>query len=294
MRNNKKTSLVILLLTYVIAAIVAIMTFQLVPSSQLWIKVLIADVVATIVVYCIGCLFQNASIYDPYWSVAPPFVMVALMIFKMDDSWGTILVFFVVTLWAVRLTYNWFVTFQNLNHQDWRYDMLQEKSGKLYPLVNFLGIHLFPTLIVYGCLLPIILFIDGGFGSTVFRSLGQTMLMILGCSLSVVAISMQFISDAQMQKFRRNPDNKNKYITSGLWKHSRHPNYLGEILMWWGIFLAIGLMNHVFLFIGPCLNTLMFLFISIPMAENRLRGYKEGYDEYVMRTRILLPFARKS
>lgn len=294
MRSNKKIGLLIILLTYVIAAIVAIITFKLVRSSQLWVKVLVADVVATTVVYCIGCLFQNASIYDPYWSVTPPFVMMALMIFKNDFSWGNKIVFFVISLWAIRLTYNWFVTFKNLNHQDWRYDMLQEKSGKLYPLVNLLGIHMFPTLIVYGCLLPMILFIDGGFGSTAFSSLGQTILIILGSSLSVVAVTMQFISDVQMQKFRRNPDNKNKYITSGLWKYSRHPNYLGEILMWWGIFLATGLMNHVFLFIGPCLNTLMFLFISIPMAENRLRAYKEGYDDYVLRTRILLPFARKN
>ncbi|MDD3106233.1 MAG: DUF1295 domain-containing protein [Bacilli bacterium] len=294
MRNSKKLSVVIILLTYIIAAIGAMITFKLVPYQELWVKILAADIIATIIVYVIGCLFQNASLYDPYWSVAPPFIMGALMIMNNDFSFGSMIVLVIITLWAIRLTYNWFITFKNLNHQDWRYSMLKEKSGKSYPFINFLGIHLFPTLIVYGVMLPIILFLEGGFGTNILDSFGKTTLVILGCSISLIAIFIQWRSDCQMQAFRRNPNNKNKYITTGLWKYSRHPNYLGEIMMWWGVFIATGLVNNPFLFIGPLLNTLMFLFVSIPMAENRLRRYKEGYDEYVAETRMLLPFSRKS
>ena len=91
-----------------------------------------------------------------------------------------------------------------------------------------------------------------------------------------------------MHKYRKNrttPFNRN-----GLWKNSRHPNYLGEILMWWGIGLAIVItdFNLWWLLLGALLNTLLFSFVSIPMAEKR-QSRKEGFLEYKKETRFLLP-----
>ncbi|NLO63368.1 MAG: DUF1295 domain-containing protein [Clostridiaceae bacterium] len=76
--------------------------------------------------------------------------------------------------------------------------------------------------------------------------------------------------------------------------YSRHPNYFGEILMWWGVFLVMLSVrpDYVFLAVGPLINTLMFLFISIPMAEKRLAARKLGFDEYCGKTRLLLPIPK--
>jgi steroid 5-alpha reductase family enzyme len=83
-------------------------------------------------------------------------------------------------------------------------------------------------------------------------------------------------------------------MRQGLWKYCRHPNYFGEILMWWGIFIMM--MSSVpymfYLLAGPLANTLMFVFISIPMAEKRLAGYKTDFDEYVKQTRVLIPLPK--
>ena len=161
--------------------------------------------------------------------------------------------------------------------------MLKEKTGKFYPIVNFLGIHLFPTLVVYACMLPVVytyaLDFKANTGSVVFFI------------LSILAVILQLVSDTQMQKFRNGKTGG--FIRNGLWKYSRHPNYLGEILMWWGVALAFisAVPSMWYLCAGALVNTLMFLFISIPMADKR-QAKKDGFDEYKKQTRILLPIKK--
>ncbi|MDD3866893.1 MAG: DUF1295 domain-containing protein [Eubacteriales bacterium] len=83
---------------------------------------------------------------------------------------------------------------------------------------------------------------------------------------------------------------------AGVWKYARHPNYLAEIIFWWGIYLfLVSVRPRLWLLgFGALLNTLMFLFISIPMAEKRLAREKDGYEEYAARTRMLLPIKKSS
>ena len=191
----------------------------------------------------------------------------------------------VIALWGVRLTVNWAYTFTNLTHQDWRYTMLKEKTGVIYPLVNFLGIHLFPTIVVYLCVAPAVTAITVGSAITVGA--------VLSLTLSVLATVLQTVSDIQMHNYRKNKTTP--FIRVGLWKYSRHPNYLGEILMWWGVGLgacfSVGF--HPLLLVGATVNTLMFLFISIPMADKR-QAQKDGWAEYKSATRMILPLYKKA
>jgi steroid 5-alpha reductase family enzyme len=161
--------------------------------------------------------------------------------------------------------------------------MLKEKTGKFYPLINLLGIHLFPTLVVYACTLPAVEIILGGYDFNYFS--------LIFFALSIFAALLQMVSDIQMQSFRNS--RKGGFIDKGLWKYSRHPNYLGEILMWWGIglFAVVTVPDKWYLITGAIINTLMFLFVSIPMAEKR-QSKKEGYFEYKAQTRMLLPVKR--
>ena len=94
-----------------------------------------------------------------------------------------------------------------------------------------------------------------------------------------------------MHKFRK--ENIGGFIRVGLWKYSRHPNYLGEILVWWGVAICsvILIPSKWYLITGAIANTLLFLFISIPMAEKR-QSRKPGYYEYKKQTRILLPIKK--
>ena len=284
MKSNKIISLVIILLIYIIAGVIGYFTYIYLPF-EFYFKLLIADIVSTVVVFIFSLILKNASCYDAYWSVLPMVVVIGYL-FTKELNPVRILVSIAVLGWGLRLTLNWIYTFDNLLWEDWRYKMLKEKSGALYPLINFLGIHLFPTLVVYLCILPVAYLFNYNVNMNPF--------VIVFFVLALLSFSMQGIADLEMHSFRKNKTST--FIRTGLWKYSRHPNYLGEILMWWNIsFLAISaLNNNYWLFAGALLNTLMFLFISIPLAERHQRDRKEGFDLYKSETRMLLPIYKKS
>lgn len=249
-----------------------------------WLNLLVADVAATVVVFLFSLIFRNASVYDPYWSVQPIVIVIGYALSEKTLSVVQILPLTAVLLWGVRLTANWAYTFYGLGHQDWRYTMLQEKTGKAYPLVNFVGIHLVPTLVVYGCVLPVVF----TFAENPAFNAGAAVFF----ALSVGATVLQGVADVQMHRYRKNRNGP--FMRNGLWKYSRHPNYLGEILMWWGIALAYVCIapQRWYLAAGAVANTLLFLLVSIPMADKR-QSRKEGFDEYKRQTRMLLPIYKK-
>lgn len=286
MKHNKLPGLLVLLVTYILAFAVGLIAYHLAFAwVDTLIAVLIADVVATVFVWGVGLIFQTASFYDPYWSLQPLIILLAFMIRFQVWDFGAILLLVLVGIWSLRLTGNFVYTFTDLSYQDWRYAMLKEKSGKLYPLVNLFGIHLFPTMVVYTCIYPMLLYVKN-LGSSSFSYLA-----IIGIALAIIAILFETVADVQMQLFRSVPENKGRIIRVGLWKHNRHPNYFGEVMMWWGVYAIIFALNPAlwFTFFGALINTLMFMVISIPMAERRLTTYKTGFKEYCDETWMILP-----
>ena len=280
-KSSRVASFVILLLIYALASVLGIIIYNILDIT-VFIKLLIADVAATLFVFLFSLIFKNASVYDPYWSVQPPVILIALAIRHGVDLTSALLLF-AVFFWGVRLTANWAYTFHGLDHQDWRYTMLEETTGKFYPLINLVGIHMVPTLVVYACILPAVYVI---LYAPEWNAIG-----IPFFALSVLAAVMQGVADIQMQAFRKS--GVGGFIRTGLWKYSRHPNYLGEILMWWGVGLyAVALMpERWYLIIGALLNTLLFTFVSIPMAEKR-QSKKAGFLDYKGQTRVLLPIKK--
>lgn len=281
LKKSRAASFAVIAVVYILAAVAGIGVYKMFQFD--WrLNLLIADVAATAVVFLFSVIFDNASVYDPYWSVQPVVILAAFAIGK-ELTLHRILLLTAIVLWGVRLTANWAYTFQNLTHQDWRYTMLKEKTGILYPFVNFFGIHIMPTLIVYACTLPAVYaFLHDGTlnaGSVVFFC------------VSIGAVILQGTADFQMHRYRKN--RTGAFISDGLWKHSRHPNYLGEILMWWGIALSV---ISVFpsawhLAIGAVANHTLFLIVSIPLADGR-QSIKPEFDEYKSHTRMLLPFRK--
>ncbi len=282
MKNNRVFSFVAISIIYAISIASGIFSYLFLPFAP-WLNLLLADVIATIVTFVFSVIFNNASVYDPYWSVQPIVIVLVFALYYPLDAYKIILIF-VIGLWAIRLTANWAYTFKSLNHQDWRYSMLKEKTGNLYPIINLLGIHLFPTLVVYACTYPAVHLITS--------AIPQNGLTYLPLLISLLGIFLQFVSDVQMQKFRNNK-NGQTFIRTGLWKYSRHPNYLGEILMWWGVGLtAFFALNYACYFLlGALINNIMFILISVPLADGR-QSKKEGFKEYKKQTRMFLPIKK--
>lgn len=275
-KDNRIFSFLAILVIYALAIWLGIAVYQKLPFAY-WMNLLLADIAATVFVFLFSLLFQNASVYDPYWSVQPAAILIAFALERKLTPIG-ILLLIVVWIWGLRLTANWAMTFYGLNHQDWRYTMLHEQRGAFYPFVNFFGIHLVPTLIVYACTMPaVVVFVRGA------EWRWQSLPFVF---LSFATIVLQGTADWQLHRFR---GAKNEgFIHTGLWKHSRHPNYLGEILMWWGVGLAsvMTLQGDWYLLSGAIVNTLLFLFVSIPMAD-RHQARKPDFDEYKQETHAL-------
>ncbi len=279
-KQSRLLSFIAVTLIYVIAAVIGILTYQNLELDW-WLSLLIADTAATVVTFIFSLIFGNASVYDPYWSVQPIVILAAFAIGRRLTAFSIVLLI-IVCIWGVRLTLNWAYTFANLEHQDWRYTMLKDKCGAFYPLINFIGIHMVPTVIVYLVTIPgvyaIINGLEGNAGSYFFLL------------VSLLAVVLQGTSDYQMHRFRKN--RTSTFIRVGFWKHSRHPNYLGEILMWWGIALAVfSASANWYLAIGAFANTLLFLAVSVPLADGR-QSSKEGFEEYKSETRMLLPIPK--
>ena len=282
-KESKTLSILLIASIYIMAAALGLGVYMLMPFA-FWAKLLIADIACTVFVVIFSMIFKNASVYDPYWSVQPIVIVVFFACGHMITL-PSLLILISIIYWGIRLTGNWAYTFGGLKHQDWRYTKFENESGKIYPLINLAGIHLMPTLIVYLCTLPAVFVIR--------NELSANAGSVIGMAVCIGAATLQLFSDVQMQRYRKSGEHG--LIRTGLWKYARHPNYLGEILMWWGVGIqAVSVMpDHWYLLAGALANTIMFFTVSIPLADKR-QSQKPGYAEYKAATRSLLPIPKKA
>lgn len=289
-RDGRALGLAVSAFTYVLALGVAWGVVASLDLAHPLAQIGLGTFVATLVVFGCSMLVDNSSMYDPYWSVQPLAIAVYYLVAAgSGPSLRQVVVAVLVFLYALRLTSNFYRDWPGLSHEDFRYREFRRRFGRLYWPVSLMGIHLFPTLMVYlGCLpLYAVMTVDGAaFG----------WLDVLGIVVTLGAVVLAFVADEQMRAFRRESANRGKSIGSGLWAVSRHPNYLGEIATWWGLLLfglAAGL-EWWWTALGALAITLMFVFVSVPMMERRALATRSGYREYRAATPMLLPGLRRS
>jgi steroid 5-alpha reductase family enzyme len=284
---SRPASILISILIYTIAITVAVIFGQLYSDYHPLVIIGVGDLAATIIVFMFSVMLNNSSAYDPYWSVKPIVIAIAyIFIFKLlDFNTRQLIVILGTLLYALRLTSNFYRDWPGFSHEDWRYVNFRNSSGNKYWLVSFLAIHFFPTVMVYlGCISMFAIFSTTGNAFNMWDLLGFVVLF--------GSVIYAFVADEQMRRFRKNPENRGKAMTNGLWNLSRHPNYLGEISTWWGLFFfafAAG-SEYWWTIIGPVAITIMFIFASIPLIEKRNLERREGYAEYLGKTRMLIPF----
>ena len=273
---------------YAVALFTAYFVIKNYPTGNVIFDLLQADISATIVVFVGSGLFKNASVYDPYWSVAPILFLAYWLNLADEISIRAMVASALVVIWGLRLTYNWYRSWKDLTHEDWRYGQLKEKTKYAYPFVNLLGIHLFPTFLVFIAALPFSYFLTSN------APLG--LMDILATAIAAIAIYVESKSDQELFDFRKtNSGKKKKLLETGLWAYSRHPNYFGETLFWVGIFvfgLAAGAPVWP-LVLGPIFMLVLFLFISIPMIEKRMVSRYPKYAERKKKVPKFFPWIKK-
>jgi steroid 5-alpha reductase family enzyme len=207
--------------------------------------------------------------YDPYWSVAPIFIAFYWLFkayglpFTGADFTIWIMIILLV-VWGVRLTWNWMLRWEGFGDEDWRYVNIKKKTGVFYWPSSFMAIHFMPTLWVFAGMVPVYYAINA-------NTTPVSILMSLATLVTIVAISLETIADNQLRKHLRTRKSKDELLKTGLWGIMNYPNYTGEMLFWWGMYLfALAFNTDLWWTIfGPLSITLLFVFISIPMMKKR-------------------------
>ena len=290
-RNNKRAGLIVCLLGYITAIFVCYLFGSVFYGSNIILYAFILDVLATIAVFLVSMLVNNSSVYDPYWSIAPPLIFI-YWISTGDPEGGNairqILIILLVLIWSVRLTWNWIRRWNGLIDEDWRYRNFRKEYQSTYWLISFFAIHLVPTLIVLLACISI-------YPALMMIPSPLNIIDLIAVIVTVGGIVIEAVADQQLRKHLRK-GREEPFLSQGLWKYSRHPNYFGEVLFWIGLFIfslsSKGLLWWIIP--GPVIMTLMFLFISVPMIDKRMLQRRRGYRDYYKRTSGLVPwFTRK-
>jgi len=278
--------------SYVLALVAAVISSSFFMDGHLWKAITIGHIVATLIIYLASVLAKNSSFYDPFWSIAPLPIIIYLsfMSYEKDENLLKVLVILIpVTYWSLRLTNNWRRSWKGLSHEDFRYIDLKTRFKKFPYLIDFFGIHLYPTLQVNFSLIPLYYYFLSDFSSIPIA-------LYIFSFFTIGAVLLEHLADEQMREFRSQPENKGKTMNRSLWKYSRHPNYLGEVLFWWGLYLMTLSVNLNFwwLFICPLSMTLMFTLVTCSMMDNRSLLNRPDYSTYMAKTSQLLLWWPKS
>jgi steroid 5-alpha reductase family enzyme len=290
--SNLLKAFCVCLLAYVLALTVAIIVGHALDDSHPVLIAFWADIAGTLVIYIFSRLFRNSSFYDPYWSLAPLAIVTywAHAVVPITEIGARqIIVILLVFIWGIRLTFNWAKQWQGLRHEDWRYTEYRKRYRGWFWLIDLVGVELIPTIIVFlGCLSLYPVLTSGE------TSLGiQETLVVL---VTLCAIIIESSADMQLNNFMNEGHRHGQIMRQGLWAYSRHPNYFGEILFWWGLFLFVLATNWYFWWtvIGPLLITILFLVVSVPLMDKRSLADRPGYAEHMKKVSSLIPwFPRK-
>lgn len=280
----KKLSLLLVCLWYLLALLISFRVTELIGIlGNIWLKILIAHVIATIVIYVGSVIHNNSSLYDPFWSIAP--VPIIIFLYTLSDinnlsTLNKILISAPIIFWSLRLTRNWIISWDGFSHEDFRYIELKKGRKIKLEFINFTGIHLIPTLQVNLSLFPLYFL----FNSYELSSLNYP--LIFASIFTILAVIIETIADEQMRSFRSNKKNEGITMNKGLWKYSRHPNYFGEVMFWVGLYLMafLSIKTPFWLILSPISMIILFIFISCPMMDNRSLKKRSDYKQYMNNT----------
>jgi len=243
--------------------------------------------VATVFVYMnlmfiLALALKRNDIVDIAWGLGFIVTSLMLLIFVPDYNWRRLLVSGLVALWGLRLAI--YIHLRNKGKQeDFRYARWRREWGKHWIVRSYLQVFILQGFFMLIIAYPLFMF--GGFGRHAFGLLDAVGLLVW-----VFGFVFESLGDYQLMKFKKAPANKGKVMNIGLWKYTRHPNYFGESVMWWGIFLlAVSADWGWIAVISPIVITWLLVKVSgVPMLEKKYADNPE-YQAYIKNTSPFIP-----
>ena len=232
--------------------------------------------VAMTLLWVVSLLREDTSIVDPFWG--PGFAIVTVAYLLADGRFGDrgLLTLVLVTAWAVRLGYH--LLKRNFREgEDARYRKWREEAGAAWPLRSLFTVFWLQALLLWGVSMPLL----GSVRST--ARLGA--LDLVGTVVFLIGLTIESLADLQLARFKADPSNRGRVLDSGLWRYSRHPNYFGEFVLWWGLYVVAAAGGAYWTVVGALLISFLLLRVSgVTLLERSLKETKPQYAEYVRRT----------
>jgi len=245
-----------------------------------------------VIFFIIAQVKKNNGLADMAWGLG--FIVVTLtgLIYTQNFTYLTLAVTALVLLWGFRLFF--YIGIRNWSKpEDYRYVDMRNKWKTNLKLKAFFKVFMLQGILLYIISLPI------QFAMQTKKGVSEPLEFVIlgiGILLWIVGFYFEAVGDAQLKTFKKEPANKGKIMQSGLWKYTRHPNYFGEALMWWSVWIVsiatLELLSFIG-FVGPLLITLLLLFVSgVPLLEKKYKDNKD-FQAYAKKTSIFFPLPPK-
>ena len=228
----------------------------------------------------ISLLKKDVSIVDSLWPLFLIIAAITMFNYQTVTSDRALLVLFLVLIWGLRLSF--YITIRHWGHEeDHRYQEIRNNNQPGFSIKSLYLIFGFQALVAWVVALPLFYAINSAAPLNIVDGLALL--------LWLVGMLFETVSDNQLYQFKKNPENKGKILTQGLWKYTRHPNYFGECLVWWGFF-AFALSDAAYLtIISPLLMTfLLLIFSGVNLLEKSMKT-RPGYEHYMQHTNAFIP-----
>ena len=268
----------------VFSAGIVVAGILLLASEPLYLVGLAVALAAFTALWLASLALRDASIVDIFWG--PGFVLMGWL-YHLVSSPRTglgLLACALVTAWGVRLAVHLAVRNAGAG-EDYRYRQWRERSGAAFWWVSLPKVFLLQAVVLWVVSSPLLL------AQRPLTGAGWGWLIPAGLVLWAIGFFFETVADWQLLAFRRDPASRGRVLDRGLWRSSRHPNYFGEAVLWWGIGLIAAAAGGPLALVGPALLTFTLVKISgVAMLDRALVARRPGYAEYIARTPSFLPF----
>jgi steroid 5-alpha reductase family enzyme len=238
-------------------------------------------------VWVLSVVRHDASVIDPFWGLGFIAAAAAYLLLTEGHLGRALLVLGLTCAWGLRLAIHLFVRNRGKG-EDPRYQAMRAKRPDTFWWYSYAQVFVLQAILLWLVAAPLAA-AGGGAEPARFVALDY-----VGLGVWLVGFFFEVTADAQLVLFKRRPENKGKVLASGVWKYSRHPNYFGEALLWWGIWLIAAAAHGYWSVYGPVLITLLLLRVSgVTLLEKSLKESKPGYADYVARTSSFVPWFLK-
>jgi len=235
-------------------------------------------------VWALSVARQDASVVDVFWGVG--FGFVGLVSYGACDAPTSRarLALALTLLWGVRLAL--YLSWRNAGQgEDFRYAAMRRRHGDRFAWVSLYSVFGLQAALCWLISLPV----QAAIASAGPAALG--LLDALGVALFALGFFFESVGDLQLARFKADPLNRAKVMDRGLWAWTRHPNYFGDTVVWWGLFaLALSTPVGIFTLPAPLLMTFLLLRVSgVALLERSLVKRRPEYKEYMERTSAFFP-----